>query len=117
MASITLTTSASPSSTLDTDATNGLQMVIDRCSTAWTEAGSSPAFTYSCGGSTTSVVASRAVIGSTLAMSNLTALTAGSTDHLRVTLTLPAATDNTFQSKTSTISYVFTGTQQSAGSR
>jgi len=28
-----------PSSLLDTDATNGLQMVIDKCSQAWTESG------------------------------------------------------------------------------
>src|SRR5438067_5716846 len=57
MASIPLTTTASPSSILDTDAINGLQMVIDKCSAAWTEAGTSPAFTYTCGGTTTSVLA------------------------------------------------------------
>ena len=112
LASVTLTTTASPSSTLDTDATNGLQMVIDRCSVAWTEAG--PPYTYTCSGATSSVVASRAVIGSTIAMSNLTATTAGNTDHLRVTLTLPSSADNTFQNKSSTISYAFTGTQRAA---
>ena len=63
LASITLTTTASPSSLLDTDTTNGLQMVIDKCSVAWTEAGTSPAFTYTCGGSTSAVLASRPVIG------------------------------------------------------
>ena len=50
LSAITLTTGASPSSLLDTDATNGLQIAIDKCSVAWTEAGSSPAFTYTCGG-------------------------------------------------------------------
>ena len=50
LASVTLTTSATTSSVLDTDATNGLQMVIDKCSQAWTEAG--PPYTYTCGGST-----------------------------------------------------------------
>ena len=95
LSSLTLTTTASPTSLLDTDAANGLQMVIDKCSVAWTEAGSSPAFRYTCGGSTTSVLASRAVIGSTLALSSLAALTADSSDHLRVTLTLPSATGNT----------------------
>jgi spore coat-associated protein N len=112
LASVTLTTTASPSSTLDTDGTNGLQMVIDRCSVAWTEAG--PPYTYTCGGTTSSVVASRAVIGSSIAMSNLTSTTAGNTDHLRVTLTLPSSADNTFQNKSSTISYAFTGTQRAA---
>jgi spore coat-associated protein N len=37
LSSIVLTTTASPSSLLDTEATNGLQMVIEKCSVAWTE--------------------------------------------------------------------------------
>ena len=112
----TLTTTASPSSLLDTDATNGLQMVIDRCSTTWTEAGSSPAFTYTCGGSTSTVLASRAVIGSSLALSNInTLITAGAgPEHLRLTLTLPSTAGNTFQNLTSTITYTFNGTQRTA---
>ena len=112
LASITLTTTASPSSQLDTDTTNGLQMVIDKCSVAWTEAG--PPYTYTCSGSTSSVLASRAVIGSTLALSNLSSTTSGSTDHLRVTLTLPGGAGNTLQNQSSTISYAFTGTQRAA---
>ena len=114
LASITLTTTATTSSTLDTDATNGLQMVIDKCSQAWTEGGTAPAYTYTCGGTTSTVLASRAVIGSALALSNLSATTAGNTDHLRVTLTLPSSADNTFQNKSSTIQYAFTGTQRAA---
>jgi len=112
--SVTLTTTASPTSLLDTDATNGLQMTIDKCSTAWTEAGTAPAYTYTCSGTTTSVVASRAVIGSNLTMSNLSSITAGTTDKLRVTLTLPSAAGNTFQNLSSTISYAFTATQRAA---
>ena len=112
LASITLTTSASPTSLLDSDTTNGLQMVIDRCSVAWTEAG--PPYTYTCGGSTSSVLASRAVIGNSLALSGLSSLTAGATDHLRVTLTLPSGAGNTLQNQTSTISYAFNGTQRTA---
>jgi hypothetical protein len=110
LASVTLTTTASPSSLLDTDSTNGLQMVIDRCSVAWTESG--PPYTYTCGGSTSTVLASRAVIGSGLSLSNLTATTAGNTDHLRVTLTFPSGAGNTLQNQSSTISYAFTGTQR-----
>jgi len=117
LASITLTTTATTSSVLDTDATNGLQMVIDRCSQAWTESGSSPSFTYTCGGSTSTVLASRAVIGSNLSLSNLTATTGGNTDHLRLTLTLPSTADNTFQNNSSTVSYAFTGTQRSGTSQ
>ena len=113
--SITLTTSASPSSLLDTDATNGLQMNIDSCSVAWTESG--PPYTYTCGGSQSVVLASRAVIGSAISLSNMTALTAGNTDHLRVRLTLPSGAGNTLQNLSSTISYVFTATQRNAASK
>jgi predicted ribosomally synthesized peptide with SipW-like signal peptide len=107
--SVTLTTSATSSSLLDTDATNGLQIAIDKCSQAWTESG--PPYTYTCGGSTSSVLASRALIGSAIALSNLT-LTAGSTDHLRVTVNLPSSADNTLQNKSSAIDYTFTGVQR-----
>ncbi len=107
--SATLTTSATSSSLLDTDATNGLQIAIDKCSQAWTESG--PPYTYTCGGSTSSVLASRALIGSSMALSNLT-LTSGSTDHLRVTITFPSAAGNTLQNQSSTINYTFTGVQR-----
>jgi spore coat-associated protein N len=113
--SVTATTTASTSSVLDTDVTNGLQMTIDRCTAGagWVEAGVSPAFTYTCpGGSIQSVVASRPVIGAAIAMSNLGILTHGATDHLRVTLTLPNGAGNSFQSKSSTISYQFDATQR-----
>src|SRR3954466_15468965 len=106
LASVTLTTAATTSSVLDTDATNGLQLAIDKCSQAWTESG--PPYTYTCGGSTSSVLASRALIGSSIALSNLT-LTAGSTDHLRATVTFPSAAGNTLQNQSSTANYTFAG--------
>ena len=112
LASVTLTTQATTSSVLDTDGTNGLQMVIDKCSQAWTESG--PPYTYTCGGSTSTVLTSRAVIQSGVTLSNLSSLTAGNTDHLRVTLTFPSAAGNSFQNKSSTIQYTFTGTQRAA---
>jgi predicted ribosomally synthesized peptide with SipW-like signal peptide len=112
LASITLTTTASPSSLLDTDATNGLQMVIDRCSVAWTESGGPP-YTYTCGGTTSTVLTSAAVIGTDRALSNLS-LTAGTDNFLRVTLTLPSSAPNTLQGQGSTIAYAFTATQRAA---
>jgi spore coat-associated protein N len=115
MASISLTSTATTSSLLDTDATNGLQMVVDRCSNAWTESG--PPYTYTCSGTTTTVIASRAVIASNIAMTGLSALTSGGTDHLRLTLTFPAAAGNTFQNQSSTLQYAFTGTQRAAGAK
>jgi spore coat-associated protein N len=117
LSGIVLTTTASPSSLLDTETTSGLQMVIEKCSVAWTEAGTAPAYTYTCSGTTSTVLASRAVIGANIALANLASLTTGSTDHLRVTLTLPTAAPNTMQGLTSTISYNFVGTQRVAGNK
>ena len=114
MGSATLTTSASPSSTLDTDTTDGLQLAIDKCSVAWTESG--PPYTYTCGGSVSPVLASRPLIGSNVALSNLT-LTAGTTDHLRVTVTLPSTAGNAFQNLSSTVGYTFTGVQRAGTSQ
>jgi spore coat-associated protein N len=111
---VTLTTSASPSSLLDTDTSDGLHLVIDKCSVAWTESG--PPYTYTCGGSTSSVLASTPIIGSNLALTNLT-LTAGSTDHLRATITFPSTAGNTLQNQSSTLSYLFTGTQRAGQSQ
>jgi len=112
--SATLTTSASASSALDTDATDGLHLEIDKCSVAWTESG--PPYTYTCGGSTSTVLASAPVIGSNVALSNLT-LTAGSTDHLRVTVTLPSTAGNSLQNLSSTVGYTFTGVQRAGTSQ
>jgi hypothetical protein len=113
LASVTLTTTALPSSLLDTDTTNGLQMLLDRCSVAWTESGAGPPYTYTCGATTTTVLASTPVIGTNRALSNL-ALTAGTDNFVRVTLTLPSAAPNTLQGQSSTISYAFTATQRAA---
>ncbi|GLY27456.1 TasA family protein [Kineosporia sp. NBRC 101731] len=114
LASVALTTAATSSSLLDTSSSMGLQLKIDNCSTAWTEAGTSPAFTYTCGGTTTAVLASTPVIGANLALTNLNALTAGTTDHLKVTLTLPSTADNSLQNQSSTIGFTFLGTQRTA---
>jgi hypothetical protein len=115
LASITLGLSASTSSALDTDATNGLQTTVKSCSVAWTEAG--PPYTYTCSGTTTTVLASTAVATlktTPAAITPLNALTAGGTDHLEVTLTLPSGATNSFQNLSSTVSYNFTGTQRAA---
>jgi len=117
LGSVTLTTAASASSLLDTDATDGLKLAIDTCSQAWTESGSSPAFTYTCGGTTSSVLADRAVVGSDLALANLASVEAGETDHLRVTLTLPSSAPNAMQGLSSQLTYTFTGTQRTATSK
>ena len=113
LSSLTLTTAATTSSVLDTDATNGLQLQVDSCSVAWTEAGTNP-YTYTCSGTTTSVLAPRAVIGSAVTLGSLASMTAGGSDFLRVRATLPTAAGNSFQGKTSTLQYTFDATQRTA---
>ena len=117
LSSIQLTTSATTTSLLDTDVTNGLQMVVDKCPVAWTEGGSAPAYTYTCTGASASVLTSRAVVGAALPLTGLASLANGVTDHLRVTLTLPSTADNTFQNKSSSILYSFVGTQRLASAK
>lgn len=128
LASITLTTedSTSPDTVLTTDATNGLQMHIERCGglLGWAESSSTP-YTYTCDaevagddlGARSSVLASRAVIGTDLDLTGMAALSAGATDDLVVTVTLPTTVDNSFQGKTATIAYTFTGLQRAAASK
>jgi hypothetical protein len=115
LSDIKLTTSATTSSALDTDATEGLQLAIDKCSVAWTETGTPPAHTYTCAGTTSSVLASRPVIGSNLALGNLALGAGGGTDRLRLTLSMPGSSN--LQGLSSTIRYSFTATQRTATSR
>ena len=113
LGSVSLQTSGAPSNALLTDA-NGLTVKVDKCSVAWTEAGTAPAYTYTCSGTTTSVLAA-APVGNTASLTGLAALSTGtSTDHLLVTLALPTAATNALQGLSTSISYAFTGTQRTA---
>lgn len=116
LGSVTLQTSASPSNALTTDS-NGLTVKVDKCSVAWTESGTAPAYTYTCSGTTTSILAASAA-GNTSTLSSLAALSSGSsTDHLLVTLALPTAAGNSLQGLSTTITYAFNGTQRAAASK
>ncbi len=115
---ISLTTTAKTSSKLDTDATNGLQLTIDSCSVPWTETGTSPAFTYTCSGTTKPALDSRPVIGQNLPLrSDLLSMGAGKTDNLRVTVKLPATADDNFQGQNSTVAFKLDATQRAGTSK
>lgn len=116
LGSVSLQTSGAPSNALITDP-NGLQVKIDKCTNAWTESGTAPAYTYTCGGTTTSILATTAV-GGTASLSGLAALSSGSsTDHLLVTLTLSPSAGNSLQGLSTAITYAFNGTQRAATSK
>lgn len=117
LSTITLTTTATTSSKLDSDATLGLQLKIDSCSVPWTETGAAPAYVYSCSGTTKSVLTTRPVIGSNMVLSNLAALAPNNVDNLVATMSFPTAADNTFQNQASILNFTFSGTQRAATSQ
>ena len=125
LASVKLTSTAPvTSSTLNTDGTNGLQLLIQRCTVTWTEtANTAPqtGYSYTCSGTTTTVLgsASTPVIQTNTSFTGLAA-TAGpgnvtpTMDHLVVTLTLPAATveAQVAQGAESVVVFTFTAAQR-----
>lgn len=125
LGSVSITTSATVSSLLNTDTTNGLKLTVQRCSTAWTEnATLAPAYTYTCPGSSSYVLGAAgtsggvAVIQTAAPLPGLAALSAaGSVDNLMVTLYLPTSAPNTMQSASSTLQFSFTGTQRAGTAR
>ena len=115
LSSVTLGTTATVSSVLNTNTALGLQLNVKSCSQAWTPGGTATAPTYSCGGTVTDLGTTPVVGNRTLAGMN--SLNPGGVDHLTFTISLPTAADNTFAGKSSTLSLVFTGTQRAATAR
>ena len=108
---VTLNTPATVPSALTTDATDGLQLTIENCTSPW--AGTAGA--YTCAGTRTTVLGSGPVItGTAKTLTMPTALTAGATDNLKIITTLPATAGNAFQKLNSTVAFAFTATQRTA---
>jgi hypothetical protein len=116
-AGISMVSTATTSSVLDTDKTNGLQLSVKSCSTNWTEAVANTVATYTCSGTTTNVVNSGPAVANAVLPASTASLAAKGVDHLVVTLTLPTSADNTFQTKTSALAVNFTGTQKTGTNR
>ena len=115
LGSVTLSSSATASSVLTTDVTNGLQLTVKKCSVAWTQGGTASAPTYTCSGTETVLGSGPAVTN--LSLSGASALNAGGTDYLTFSISLPASADNTFQAKSASLSLTFTGTQRTGSAR
>jgi predicted ribosomally synthesized peptide with SipW-like signal peptide len=119
---ITLKFSASPTSLLDTDPTNGLQVSIQACSEAWkrVKPGSPPpAFEYTCTPGATVVKINGAATTSVSALETtaqpltpLNSLATGGQDYLVFTLTLPAAAPGNFGEVAGVCSGVSGGTEK-----
>jgi hypothetical protein len=105
-------------SLLDSDATNGLQLDIERCSVPWSyNTGSAPDRTYTCSGSQVTVKSAALSTftasgnaNSATDISNNSLLTAGAVNYYMFEYTLPNGTANTTQGLTSIINIKFQGT-------
>jgi len=115
LGSISFTSAATVGSVLTTDTVNGLQLSLKSCSVAWTQGGTASAPTYTCGGTTTTLVNGPAVTSMPLA--NPASINAGGKDFLVFSVSLPTSADNTFQGKTATLSLSFTGVQRAGTAR
>jgi predicted ribosomally synthesized peptide with SipW-like signal peptide len=139
---ITLKFTASTTSKLDTDPTNGLQVSIKACTVAWTRKVEAPppAFKYTCGGAESTVKIGGAETASVSALETtpgaltpLNSLATGGQDYLVFTLTLPegapgdlskiaactgpvsgTVTTEDLQGCSSTLTYNFQATQRNA---
>jgi spore coat-associated protein N len=117
-AAITLATKAVPAvegaalPDLVANSPHALQLLIQSCSVAWTETGTAPAFSYKCEGETKTVLTNRPVVVATPVNLGLKALTAKQSDNLLVTMSLPAAADQSVAGQGSTIGFTFTATQR-----
>jgi hypothetical protein len=115
MSAINVVSTATASSILTSDQTNGLQLAVKSCSVPWTQGGTASAPTYTCSGSQSTLMSGPVVNNTSL--SNPASLNPGGTDHLTFSISLPTAADNTFQGKSAGISLSFTGAQRSGSAR
>ena len=109
LSEVRLATVATQSSVMDTDTVNGLQMTVQSCSVAWTE-------DLACTGDVRTLLAAGPVIRDAQ-LANPASVTAGVTDHLVVTLSLPASAGDTFKDKSSGLALTFTATQRAGATR
>ena len=114
LSSVALGVSTTNPSVLTTDPVNGLQLTLKACSVPWTQAGTAPL--YTCAGTERALTTGGAAIGNRT-LEAPASLTPGGSDHLLLTLSLPATADNTFQGKTSTLALTFSGVQRAATTR
>jgi hypothetical protein len=116
MSGITMTTSGSGSPSFVTDATNGLKLWLARCSQQWTESGSAPGYTYSCGATQNDVLGTAAApvpfVQTAVDLSAGLDTADNAVNYLMAKLTLPASAPDSMEGQSSTLSFAFEGTQR-----
>ncbi|MDZ4826932.1 MAG: hypothetical protein SGJ13_10780 [Actinomycetota bacterium] len=121
MSAVTLTTTGTNGPpTFVTNTTDGLKVWIANCDQAWTESGSSPNYSYTCGGTQADVLGTTGspvpVLQTNAALSNLV-LDDGAVNYLRIRVTFPVTAPVSMNGQSSDISFTFNGTPRTAQSR
>ncbi|MGY1634926.1 hypothetical protein ACI784_24755 [Geodermatophilus sp. SYSU D01186] len=106
MSSVSLAVRATASSVLDGDVRDGLQLLLESCSSPWDAVGDS----YTCAGEVDTFYAGPIVMDEEL--DGAASLASGGVDHLRATVTLPDSAGNGFQDASSAFELVFSGVQR-----
>jgi hypothetical protein len=109
LASVRLATVATQSSVMDTDTVNGVQMTVQSCAVAWTS-------DFTCTPGARTLLASGPVVRNS-PLTNPASVTAGATDHLAVTLSLPTGAGDAFKDQSSGLALTFTATQRDGAIR
>jgi hypothetical protein len=109
LASVTLITTATISSVLDTDSAQGLQLAVRSCSVPWST-------DLSCAGAERSVLTAGPVLRRA-PLDRPASLTAGGTDHLALTVFLPESAGNEFAGRSSALQFTFTAVQRAGRAR
>ena len=113
LGTVSLGSTATASSVLDTDPVNGLQLKVESCSLPWTVSNS----VWTCAGTKKNLYAGRMVV-SNFALSGAASLVAGGVDHLLLTASLPSsASTDAYQGASSSLRFVFTGVQRGGSAR
>jgi hypothetical protein len=116
LSSVSVAVTATPTSTLVTDPTNGLQLTLRSCSRSWTETDTATgAPTYTCGGTQSLLYAGPA--SGTWQLTSPASLNPGGTDHVAFTIALPTTADNTFQGLSAALHLSFVGVQRAGAAR
>jgi Camelysin metallo-endopeptidase len=109
LSTVTLEVTAGSSNLLTTDATNGLQLAVRRCSVPWTQTTTSPGPAYGCSGTETTLFSGP--IGGSRTLASPASLNPGGKDYLVFTISLPTSAGNGFQGLGTTVNLTFTGSQ------
>jgi hypothetical protein len=111
---------ASTNPLLGTSTSASLQIEVQSCPTSWSATAlSDGGYSYTCSGTTTTLVPQEPV-GDALSApvtwtSGLNALNPGGVDYLLVTVSLPTSAPNSDQGLSATLTYAFEGTQAAVG--